>query len=185
MVTAGKSGMPVSTVHNFVLVVASLLASLRPTGPYPLSAISGEQGSAKTSLSKRLRVLVDPNVASVRALPREERELMIAANNGDVLACNLSGFAALALRTRAILGIDIAFGREAAPGSGYEGPRDIPSTAFAAMSNRVYFAKMRTENGTPAGRRSFPRRFDAYLTKGSCVAGKLQRMLNCCENVIE
>jgi hypothetical protein len=33
-----------------------------------------------------LRALVDPNVAPVRALPREERELMIAANNGHVLA---------------------------------------------------------------------------------------------------
>jgi hypothetical protein len=28
------------------------------------------------------RPLVDPNAAPVRALPREERELMIAANNG-------------------------------------------------------------------------------------------------------
>jgi hypothetical protein len=33
-----------------------------------------------------LRALIDPNVAPVRALPREERELMIAANNGHVLA---------------------------------------------------------------------------------------------------
>jgi hypothetical protein len=33
-----------------------------------------------------------PNMAAVRALPREERELMIAANNGHVLAFdNLSG----------------------------------------------------------------------------------------------
>jgi hypothetical protein len=36
--------------------------------------------------------LVDPNVAPVRALAREERELMIAANNGYLLAFdNLSG----------------------------------------------------------------------------------------------
>jgi hypothetical protein len=51
-----------------------------------LLAIAGEQGSAKTVLSKILRALIDPNVAPVRALPREERELMIAANNGHVLA---------------------------------------------------------------------------------------------------
>jgi hypothetical protein len=75
-----------------VLVVAWLLAALRSGGPYPLLAISGEQGSAKTVLSKLLRALVDPNVAAVRALPREERELMIAANNGHLLAFdNLSG----------------------------------------------------------------------------------------------
>jgi hypothetical protein len=39
-----------------------------------------------------LAVVVDPNVAPVRALPRAERELMIAANNGYLLAFdNLSG----------------------------------------------------------------------------------------------
>ena len=81
-----------SNQNDFVLVVAWLLAALRPGGPYPLLAISGEQGSAKTVLSKLLRALIDPNVAPVRALPREERELMIAANNGHLLAFdNLSG----------------------------------------------------------------------------------------------
>ena len=81
-----------SNQNDFVLVVAWLLAALRPGAPYPLLAISGEQGSAKTVLSKVLRALVDPNVAPVRALPREERELMIAANNGHLLAFdNLSG----------------------------------------------------------------------------------------------
>ncbi len=78
--------------NDFVLVVAWLMAALRFGGPYPLLAISGEQGSAKTVLSKMLRSLIDPNVAPVRALPREERELMIAANNGYLLAFdNLSG----------------------------------------------------------------------------------------------
>jgi len=68
------------------IVVSWLSAALRPSGPYPLLAISGEQGSAKTALSKMLRALVDPNIAPLRALPREERELFIAANNGHVLA---------------------------------------------------------------------------------------------------
>jgi hypothetical protein len=81
-----------SSRNDFVLVVAWLLATLRSRGPYPLLAISGEQGSAKTVLSKMLKALIDPNVAPVRALPREERELMIAANNGHLLAFdNLSG----------------------------------------------------------------------------------------------
>jgi hypothetical protein len=75
-----------SNRSEFVLIVAWLLATLRPSGPYPLLAISGEQGSAKTVLCKMLKALVDPNVAPVRALPREERELMIAANNGHLLA---------------------------------------------------------------------------------------------------
>ena len=75
-----------SSQADFILVVSWLLAALRPSGPYPLLAISGEQGSAKSILSKMLRALVDPNAAPVRALPREERELFIAANNGHVLA---------------------------------------------------------------------------------------------------
>ena len=81
-----QSFLNLSSKNDFVLIVAWLLAALRCGGPYPLLAISGEQGSAKTVLSKMLRALVDPNVAPVRALPRDERELMLAANNGHLLA---------------------------------------------------------------------------------------------------
>jgi hypothetical protein len=78
--------------NDFVLVVAWLLGALRAGGPYPVLAIAGEQGSAKTVLSKLLRAVIDPSVAPVRALPRNERELFIAASNGHVLAFdNLSG----------------------------------------------------------------------------------------------
>jgi len=77
---------------EFVLVVAWLLAALQRGGPYPVLVIAGEQGSAKTVLTKILRALIDPNAAPTRAPPREERDLMIAANNSHVLAYdNLSG----------------------------------------------------------------------------------------------
>src|SRR3954464_9736604 len=77
---------------DFVLIVVWLLAALRAGGPYPVLAIAGEQGSAKTVLSKILRAVIDPNVAPVRTLPRDERELFIAASNAHVLAFdNLSG----------------------------------------------------------------------------------------------
>jgi hypothetical protein len=60
-----------------------------------LLAISGELGSAKTVLSKMLKALIDTSAAPVRTLPREERELMIAANNGYLLAFdNLCGLPA-------------------------------------------------------------------------------------------
>jgi hypothetical protein len=52
----------------------------------PLLAVSGEQGSSKTVLSKILRALVDPNAAPVRSIPREERDLFIAASNGHLVA---------------------------------------------------------------------------------------------------
>jgi hypothetical protein len=71
---------------EFVLVVAWLLATLQWGGPYPVLVIAGEQGSAKTVLTKILRALIDPNAAPTRALPREERDLMIAANHGHVIA---------------------------------------------------------------------------------------------------
>ncbi len=82
---------------DFVLVVAWVLAALRHGGPFPLLAISGEQGSAKTVLSKILRALIDPNAAPVRTAPREERDLFIAAGNGHLLAFdNLSDLPAWA-----------------------------------------------------------------------------------------
>jgi hypothetical protein len=77
---------------DFVLAVAWLLAALRDRGPYPVLALSGEQGSAKSSFSTILRSLVDPNTAPLRALPREDRDLFITANNGHTLAFdNVSG----------------------------------------------------------------------------------------------
>src|SRR2546425_1134060 len=87
-----NSFLNLASRDDFVLIVAWLLAALRSGGPYPLLAISGEQGSAKTVLSKLLKALIDPNAAPVRSLSREERELMIAANNGYLLAFdNVSG----------------------------------------------------------------------------------------------
>ena len=77
---------------DFVLVVAWALAVLRDRGPYPVLVLSGEQGSAKSTLGGLLRALLDPNTAPLRALPRDDRDLFIAANNGHVLAFdNVSG----------------------------------------------------------------------------------------------
>ena len=80
---------------DFVLVVAWALAALRNRGPYPVMVLAGEQGSAKSTFSAILRSLLDPNTAPLRALPREDRDLFIAASNGHVLAFdNVSGLPA-------------------------------------------------------------------------------------------
>jgi hypothetical protein len=85
----------VNSDYHFVLVVAWALAVLRNRGPYPLIALSGEQGSAKSTFSWILRSLLDPNTAPLRALPREDRDLFIAANNNHVLVFdNVSGLPA-------------------------------------------------------------------------------------------
>ncbi len=77
---------------DFVLIVAWLLAAMRGSGPYPVLALAGEQGTAKSTLTTILRALIDPTVAPLKALPREDRDLFIAANNGWVLTFdNISG----------------------------------------------------------------------------------------------
>ncbi len=77
---------------NWVLFVAWLLATLRPGRPFPVLAVNGEQGSAKSTLCRMARALIDPNGAPLRRPPRDERDLMIAANNGWVVGYdNLSG----------------------------------------------------------------------------------------------
>jgi len=76
----------VKTDADFVLVIAWALACLLNRGPYPVIVLSGEQGSAKSTFLAILRALLDPNAAPLRALPREDRDLFIAASNSHVLA---------------------------------------------------------------------------------------------------
>jgi hypothetical protein len=77
--------------EHWPLVLAWLVAALRPSGPFPVLKLLGEQGSAKTTAARVLRALVDPNSAPVRSAPRSDRDLMIAANNGWVVCLdNLS-----------------------------------------------------------------------------------------------
>jgi hypothetical protein len=78
--------------EDFMLVAAWAAFSLSPRGPYPVLVLQGEQGSAKSTTVRVLRALVDPAVEPLRALPRSERDLAIAAGNAWVLAFdNLSG----------------------------------------------------------------------------------------------
>jgi hypothetical protein len=77
---------------NFVLALAWLQAALRSYGPYPVIAISGEQGSAKSTFSRVMKTVIDPNSSPLRALPREDRDLFIAATNAHALVFdNVSG----------------------------------------------------------------------------------------------
>jgi hypothetical protein len=71
---------------DWVLVVAWLLAAVRPAGPYPILALHGEQGSAKSSMARALRALIDPNTSPLRAEPRDGRDVMIGAKNAWCLA---------------------------------------------------------------------------------------------------
>ena len=75
-----------STEDDFRLCVAWALAALRGRGPYPILLLTAEQGSAKSTTTKVLRRLVDPNDADTRRPPRNTEHLMIAAANSHVVA---------------------------------------------------------------------------------------------------
>ena len=51
----------------------------------PVLVVQGEQGSAKSTLCRLTRSLIDPNRAPLRSAPRSEQDLLIAATNGSMI----------------------------------------------------------------------------------------------------
>jgi hypothetical protein len=99
--SAGQRALPVPThdgslgnLRKYVnvepadlpLLIAWLTVALRPTGPHPILVIAGEQGSAKSTLARICRLLVDPHSAPIRSEPNDNRDLMVAALHGWVQA---------------------------------------------------------------------------------------------------
>jgi hypothetical protein len=68
------------------LLVGWLTAALRPAGPHPILVITGEQESAKSTLARIGRLLVDPHRTPLRAEPKDHRDLKVAALHGWVQA---------------------------------------------------------------------------------------------------
>jgi phage/plasmid primase-like uncharacterized protein len=69
-----------------------LIYTLQPRGPFPILALGGEQGAAKTTTAKMLRALVDPSQAAVRAQPKDDDQLFVGVRGSWVLVYdNLSG----------------------------------------------------------------------------------------------
>lgn len=66
---------------QFRLLLAFLVDALRPSGPHQVLAIHGQQGATKSTLSRVVRALVDPNTVPTRKTPRDDADLAIAANN--------------------------------------------------------------------------------------------------------
>ena len=80
---------------DFVLVVGWLLMSLQAgTGAYPMLVLRGSAGCGKTTTSRMLRELVDPNVATLLSKPKTEDLRVIGANNHVLAFDNLSGISA-------------------------------------------------------------------------------------------
>jgi hypothetical protein len=84
----------VKSAGDFALAMGWLVHIIREKGPFAIATITGEQGVAKTTASRVLRSVVDPYKAAIRAAPREERDLVIAATNSWIVAIdNLSSIA--------------------------------------------------------------------------------------------
>ncbi len=99
---------------SWYLLLAWLVQTLRPQGPYPILILQGEQGSAKSTVERLLKALVDPSIAPLRTTPRNEHDLYIAATSTWVIAfdnisrlqswlsdalCRLSGGGGFSTRT--------------------------------------------------------------------------------------
>jgi hypothetical protein len=70
---------------DFPLFLGWITAALRPMGPYPILVVTGEQGSAKSTLARVVRLLISPGAAPLRGLPRTEEAFMIQARHNWLL----------------------------------------------------------------------------------------------------
>lgn len=68
----------------FVLCTAWLLGTLTG-GPYPVLALTGEQGSGKSTTADILRSTIDPHAVGRRRPPKSDRDIGSAVNNAHVL----------------------------------------------------------------------------------------------------
>jgi RepB DNA-primase from phage plasmid len=81
----------VESEEDFRLIASWALMAIRPTGPFPLLVIQGQQGSAKSTTSRVLKELVDPVKAPIRSMPGSLQDLAIMAAGNSVIAIdNLS-----------------------------------------------------------------------------------------------
>lgn len=70
----------------WTLLAAWLVGAMKPRGPYTVLILGGEQGSGKSTTAKMLRSIVDPSLAMLRALPRDERDFVISASASWIVA---------------------------------------------------------------------------------------------------
>lgn len=78
--------VPTKNQKDLALIISWLIACFKPGGPYPVLILKGEQGSAKSTTTRVLCNLVDPNSRDMRAPPSDLRDLVTFVKNGFVIA---------------------------------------------------------------------------------------------------
>lgn len=71
---------------DWVLFQGFLVSLFRDSGPHAVLVVNGEQGSAKSMLTRIARRLSDPQTVDAQGKLKDERDLMIAANNSWLVA---------------------------------------------------------------------------------------------------
>ncbi|KZK79380.1 hypothetical protein PsW64_03004 [Pseudovibrio sp. W64] len=89
-----EKGHGIEEMHHLInaeeedckLILGWMVASLwGRSRSYPVLALGGEQGSGKSTMARLLRSITDPCAVSASSLPKDERDLMVMAQNGHVL----------------------------------------------------------------------------------------------------
>lgn len=81
-----KSRLNLESDNDFVLLMAFIMASIIPDGPFPILVLNGEQGTGKSTLVRAIRSLIDPNASPLRREPRSADDLMVSARNNWLVA---------------------------------------------------------------------------------------------------
>ena len=71
---------------SFILIVAWLLFSYFPLYPHPILLLEGIEGSAKSTIARILRSLIDSNSVTLRKAPRDGEDIAVAAANNWIVA---------------------------------------------------------------------------------------------------
>jgi putative DNA primase/helicase len=130
---------------DFMLTVAWEIAALSGRGPYPVLVLHGEQGTGKSVFSRMIRSLIDPSAAPIRAIPKDDRDLVVSASNSHVLAFdNLSGVPAWFADALARLSTRSGFATRMLHTDRdefiFEGARPIVLNGIATMTDRADLA---------------------------------------------
>lgn len=85
----------VANNDDWILLASYIVGTIGCLPSFPVLVVTGEQGSAKSTLGRILKALIDPaHRAPTRSLPRTEEDLVIAAQDTHVLVfSNISSIA--------------------------------------------------------------------------------------------